>query len=808
MWTWDEGLFTTLNTCAEAVRRLQKHKGLRFICAGSWAHQWLERVRPDLWRQIRRLIRRRRWVPVGGWYVQADTQLPCGESLIRQALVGQKMFGELTSIRSDVAYLVDSFGHPATLPKVLRHCGFRYFTFARPGAENLDLPAPLFNWVADDGSDLLCYRIPVNYCTYDDEVERVGVSIGLIEGRWDSTMCFFGLGDHGGGPTAQQIRRLEDYAQSDDAPELIFSDPGAFFEEIRGANGVPELRGALEPYAVGCHSAAAGLKRTHDLAQRALLLAEKYLALAEAVGVPVPEESRHEVRRAWEDLLFVQFHDLLPGSSIRRGQEHAAQLAGAALTRAESARVLAMTGLTQHVETRADAYLRFVVWNHAGVDRTVYLEYEPWLFWQDWDKYRLVDSRGRSVLHQRLHPEAAAPAVVRLIIKLRMPAHGYEVLRVVGPEPDFSAMATYDVGRAGMVNRRVCGLKTPRYHVALDRRAGTIKRIRHVASGTVMSFDRLLDAMALTDRSDTWSLKQTGYPRQGGRFSHATITQIEPGPLRWTVRTDRRFGRSRLVQEIRVFDESDLIEVHNRIDWREPWRVLKMVVPLPFAGARVRRGVAFGSDLAPGGGREFPFQNWLLIEPAGEMRTKGLAALAVIVGPGLHAADITAQGLRLTLLRSPVYCHAELTRPYEPHVRHEHMDLGEHTCVFALLPIFAGGQRDLSPARLVELSHSLADPVGVVTTDGHAGDLPAKGRWMRVEPKRVALTALKPAQDGEGVVVRLWETTGKAAQCTVHWMGEKFRVRIPGHAIRTLKLTRRADRWSHQFVNGIEHPNV
>ena len=262
------------------------------------------------------------------------------------------------------------------------------------------------------------------------------------------------------------------------------------------------------------------------------------------------------------------------------------------------------------------------------------------------------------------------------------------------------------------------------------------------------------------------------------------------------------------MQEIRLFDESDLIEVHNSIDWREPWRVLKMIVPLPFREARIRRGVAFGQDLAPTGGKEFPFQNWLVIEPngGGRSRGKGLSAVAVIVGPGLHAADVTEDGLRVTLLRSPVYCHEELNRSYEPRVRHEHMDLGEHRCVFALLPVFGGRRGALSPARLVELSQSLADPVCAVTTDAHGGKLPARGAMMRVEPTRVALTALKPAQDAPGVVARFWETSGRAAQCTFHWMGRKIRFPVAGHAVCTLKLTPSRRGWSHRIVNGIEDP--
>ena len=164
--------------------------------------------------------------------------------------------------------------------------------------------------------------------------------------------------------------------------------------------------------------------------------------------------------------------------------------------------------------------------------------------------------------------------------------------------------------------------------------------------------------------------------------------------------------------------------------------------------------------------------------------------------------------LRLTLLRSPVYCHETLIQNFDPNVRHEHIDLGRHDCCFALLPIFAGRRGDASPARLTEISQALADPIGVVTTDANPGDLPGRDAWLRVEPKTVALTTLKPADDGKGVVARLWETSGRAAKATIHWMGQKIAVAVPANAIRTVRLTRRRGRWQKEFVNGIEQPET
>ena len=257
MWPWQEGLASTLNTCREAARKLSEYPSLKFIRSEALPHTWINEHDPELMEQVQGFARQGRWIAVGPWWVQADTNLPAGESLIRQALQGTQECVELLGQRSDVAYLVDSFGHPATLPKVLVHCGFHYFVFSRPGEKYMDLPAALFRWQADDGSSVLSYRIPISYCTYADEVNRVNEVMQSAPDWLDEMMCFFGLGDHGGGPTDRQIRSLIDYSKHPEAPDLIFSEPRDFFTAVELNPDIPEYSGSLAPFAVGCYSAAA-----------------------------------------------------------------------------------------------------------------------------------------------------------------------------------------------------------------------------------------------------------------------------------------------------------------------------------------------------------------------------------------------------------------------------------------------------------------------------------------------------------------------------------------------------------------------
>lgn len=821
MWPWNEGLSATLATCAQAVQLLGEYSDLVFTRSDAQVYRWIQRAAPDLLGQIVELARQRRWTPIGGWWTQADTNLPAGESLIRQALRGQAVFREIFARQSDVAYLVDSFGHPASLPKILAHCGFRHFVFARPRQPQPKLPSILFRWSSDDGSRITAFHIPINYSTYDDEAARAAhVAAIASENALPEAMCFFGLGNHGGGPTRQQIERMRDLKDRSAAMTLHFSDPERFFQSI-DAERLPEHRGALEPYSVGCYSVAARLKRLHDLAQRELLLAEQAIARLSLCG---QREDRDEavllndmLRPIWEDLLFLQFHDMLPGTAIKSALDAGEQMAGGTRASAERCKTLALTRLAGRIDVSSaangvagapPAFVSFVVFNQAHLDHTVYFEYEPWLFWQDWSKYRLIDEDGQDVPHQRIDAEAAAPRLTRLVIKLPMRAGQYRTLRVVGPEPDFSDLSTRQLppphSTAGGSDS--WHIRSPRYDVCVDSRSGRLSSILHHPSGFCWNTPDLLDLVAIRDESDTWSLKQAGYSGEVETFAQPAILPLEEGPLRWCARIRRRLNHSQIDQELRVFDDSDLIEIRYRADWRQPSAVLKVLLRSPFAQTRFRRGIAFGSDGVPArAGQEFCFSNWLLLESIDPPQQQ---AIAVLCGAGTHAADIVDDRgvLRITLARSPTFCHEQLHFPYPPGPRHEHMDLGDHEFRIALLPLF----EPPNVARLHELAQALEGTAAVVTTHRHGGSLPPRGDMVRVEPATVACTAIKlPDErkpDEDAFVLRLWETAGRETGGRVLLpAGGSIEFRLAANAIATLRLTRdNAGGWTSTACDGLE----
>ena len=803
MWPWQEGLAETIATCKSAANLLKKYPDLVFIRSDAVLYKWIERLEPALLDEIKQLAKEKRWIPVGNAYIQIDSATPSGESRIRQTLIGSGIFAEMFGTQSDVAYLPDSWGHPASAPKIMAHCGYKYFAFSRPDNKRFNLPSPLFRWVADDGSSVLAYRIPVGYSTYDDEVERIQRTIEFTPKWMDQTMCFFGLGNHGGGPTIEQIERVIEYAKQSQDIELAFSHPQRFFEDIKNNPNIPDYTGCMEHFAIGCTSAAAGFKRLYDRTCRQLLLAEHFAALASAFGFA--EYDHPEFNRCWENVLFSEFHDILPGTSIKDGMEDATNMLAGTLANASRLKVFAQSAVVNHIDTSQEAYVRLVAFNNSNMSGTFYFEYEPWLIWQQWKDYAILDEQGNCVPYQQTQSAPAAIGHTRLIIKINIPANGYRLLRVVGPEPDLAKIGPENSEKYHLNPSPVNELSNKRYKICLDSRTKEITKLKHKNTDTRIATKGFLEAQVFEDKSDTWSIHLAGYQdcKRIGVFEGAETNLIEAGPLRWTIESKQKLGMSNLRKELRFFDETDLIELHMWLDWREQWSLLKLNIPLPFSPTKLTGGLPFGKIARNEDGSEFVFHNWLLAEPA--VRSKNeLKGLAVVAGPGIHSADFLDNAVRLTLLRSPIYCHQQLEGepPYDLGPRHEHMEQGMHYFVLGLLPICD----DITPSTLVQFSQQLNNPVSAVTATSHPGSMPPMGQLFKIAPENVLLSALKKSEDQQGYIMRLWETAGVNTNTQVYWMGHQFDVSILANQLCSIKLVSQNDKWYVKKVNGLEQP--
>jgi alpha-mannosidase len=256
--------------------------------------QWVEESDPELFARIRERVAEGRWQVVGGWWIEPDCNIPAGESFVRQGLYGQRWLLDRFGITATTGANLDSFGHNASLPQILRRSGLDSYVFLRPKPdENAEVPGPLFHWESADGSSVLAYRIPHEYCAPRDDLgDHVAKSLATLPDESDELAVFYGVGNHGGGPTRANLRSIAELDRSGDGTRLELSSLRRFFDAVAGEDA-PVWRGDLQYHAPGCYTTHSGVKRWNRRAETLLQRAEKWSVVADALGVqPYPLRDR------------------------------------------------------------------------------------------------------------------------------------------------------------------------------------------------------------------------------------------------------------------------------------------------------------------------------------------------------------------------------------------------------------------------------------------------------------------------------------------------------------------------------------
>ncbi len=238
LWSWRDGIDEVLNSTYYICNLLDKNPDVIYTRGEAWLYEQIYRIDPALFDRVRTHIKAGRWSTVGGWYLQPDCNLPSGFALERQIALGQEFFREHFGSAPRTAYNVDSFGHAATLPGYMQKAGQTSYVMMRPQENEFKLPARLFRWRGyANGPEVTTFRIAEGYCTpegFTEEHIRTAASErprGVFH-----TMCFIGIGDHGGGPTEEMIEWCRAHRHSIPGLELVFSSPAKFYEAIN-----PEL---------------------------------------------------------------------------------------------------------------------------------------------------------------------------------------------------------------------------------------------------------------------------------------------------------------------------------------------------------------------------------------------------------------------------------------------------------------------------------------------------------------------------------------------------------------------------------------
>lgn len=320
-WLWPvrETIRKCARTFSNVVTLMDENPEFVFSCSSAQQLAWIKEYYPELFGRIREKVKIGQFVPVGGMWVESDTNMPGGEAMARQFLEGKSFFLEEFGVDCQEAWLPDSFGYSAALPQIVKAAGSTWFLTQKISWNQVNrMPHHTFHWEGIDGTRLFTHFPPVD--TYSSELS--GRELAHAErnyrdhGRGTLSLVPFGYGDGGGGPTREMLaaaRRTEDLEGS---PKVQLGSAAEFFARAQAEyDPLPVWVGEmyLELHR-GTYTSQAGTKQGNRRSEHLLREAELWSATATVrTGHPYPAE---ELKRLWRLVLMQQFHDILPGSSI------------------------------------------------------------------------------------------------------------------------------------------------------------------------------------------------------------------------------------------------------------------------------------------------------------------------------------------------------------------------------------------------------------------------------------------------------------------------------------------------------------
>lgn len=748
LWQWQDGFQEVLATFRSALDRMNEYDDFKFVSSSAAFYEWVEQTDPQMFEEIRQRVHEGRWQIVGGWWIQPDCNIPGGESFVRQALYGQRYFQEKFGVTAKVGYNVDSFGHHGMLPQLLKKSGLDYYVFMRPSPHEKGLPGRLFWWEADDGSRVLTFRIFFEYCTWGKDLEKhVLRCANELKAPFDNMMCFYGVGNHGGGPTRENIESIQRMNGSADFPELVFSTPEQFFEEIQSANlPLPVVHDDLQHHASGCYASHSCVKRWNRQAENLLIVAEKFnLFASQVTGLPYPADLDH----AWKNVLFNQFHDIMAGTSIEPAYDDAQQLYGESLTIAGRTLNASTQSLAWNVNIPYEEGARpLVVFNPHSWQSQINVEVE---FGRLADDDVLVDDEGCQIALQTVQSQATARGRNRLSFIADLPPCGYRTYHVI-PRETSVPFATIEASDTVLENDR--------FRLEFDPETGCIQSLKDKRKGLDVFVGAAAVPVVLEDAADTWGHNTYHWDQVIGVFQPVSIKRVEHGPVKSVIRVISADGASKLVQDFAMYRELDRIDVNVMVDWREQFKMLKLRFPVNVHFMKATYEIPYGSIERFANGEEEAGQSW--VDLSGTSRDSGEPYGLSILNDGKYSFDVNIRDIGLTVLRSPIYAHHI---PAEPHSDglYSYIDQGIQRFTYTLLPHEGSWEHAGTVQRALELNQK---PV-VLPATFHAGKLPQTDSYVNVDRDNVIVSIVKQAEDNTDWVVRCVETAKTAIRANI-----------------------------------------
>lgn len=748
LWRAEETQGVVENTWRTELKLQEKFRGATFAASSAQYYDWLATRAPGLLDSIRGAVERGTWSLVGGWWVEADQNVPSGESLVRQGLYGQRYFQRRFGRRARIAWTPDSFGYPWTMPQIWRGLGMDAFVTQKiRWNDSTEFPHDAFVWEGLDGTRLFSY----NPWGYDHdlngaELARQMATDNKRTGGAHRMMVLYGVGDHGGGPTIEMLERREDLQRLPAYPVLRDVTAESALHAVRAArpdSAWPVWRDELYlEYHRGTYTTQAWMKRRSRRSEELLGTAE---ALAALDSAPYP---RAELRHAWQQTLFNQFHDLLPGSGIRAIYLDAMLAYDSVEAAGTAVRGAAFRRLAAALDTRGDG-IPIVVFNPSSWVRTSYASVVPDETLAPLARereLRAVDAAGRATL------AVLGPDSLRFLAR-EVPPLGFKVFWIRG-----------GTAPRGTLTGTRSRLENDSLLVEVDTATGQLTRVLDKRTGheVLAPAGRGNVLQLFGDRPRAWDAWDIGYT--GEEWVLDSVAAVRAGgdsTARW-IEIEKPWNKTHVVQRLVLRRDEPLLEIRTAMDWWETRKLLKAAFDWNVTADSAFYEIAYGAIGQPTAPRtqgerakyEHAGHRWADLSGA----TFGVSLL----NDGKYGWDTRGNRMRLSLLRAPIWPDSIADR-------------GHQEFRYAVYPHAGDWRSGLTVRRGMEFNQ----PLLAAREPAHPG-APGRGHswsFAGVDADNVYITAVKRAEDSNAYVLRLVEWHGGPARAVVSFDRPLARVR-------------------------------
>jgi len=780
LWPWTETVDVVRHTFGTALQLMEEYPRYTYTQSAAAYNRWMEDKYPTLHKQIVDRVKEGRWEMVGGMWVEPDLNMPDGESLVRQLLLGKRYFKDKFGVDIRIGWNPDSFGYNWQLPQIYKKSGVDYFVTQKMAWNDTNkLPLKLFWWQSPDGSRVLAY-FPHDYVN-DIDPAKISKDVTIARKLNPGTpvmMHLYGIGDHGGGPTRSMLDSGIHWTMPGRvAPPMKFGTAQSFFSDIEtkldtqhapiwnykvmasgGASLPAPPAGKLSlpvwndelyfEYHRGVFTTQSNHKRNMRQSEEQLLNAEKYSSIAWLFGMPYPHDRLNE---AWQKTLFNQFHDLAAGSGIGVIYKDAQHDYDVIRWTSKEATSNALKKISAEVDTGSSVGgVPVMVINPLAWSRTDLATVEVQMPAALKTGLAVLDAQGKSLPFQLISTDSSTNAYRLLVEAKDIPSFGYEVLRVVpgGDAPGGNSAST-DLIATGLT------LENSQLRVTVDPQTGCITSLYNQAANfesiAAGGCGNQLQTFKDTPKKyDAWNI-DADFDNQVTTLDKAdSVELIEKGPVRATIRIARTWQNSKFVQEISLYAGLDRVDISNSIDWHETHVLLKAAFPLAASGPEATYEIPYGSIERPTTRNnswekaqfEVPALRWADLGDG----THGFS----LINESKYGYDAKGNVLRLSLLRSTTWPDPEADR-------------GHHRFSYSLYPHSGDWKQALTMRRGYEFNYTLS----AVQVEPHEGSLPAEHSFVGVAEGNVILTALKKTEDGDALLLRFYEWAGKNANVPI-----------------------------------------